>query len=224
MDRKLAILLAVCLGILCAFVYKFTTLSLDSQDNVAAQTTVVSCQQLIKEWPSDNYHLRLTDYQRGKHVASFDNDQDGNWDKVYVPLFPAHLTEVGNNYNAVIVYFDDVKNEQELNERLETGELDSQLWYTEQKLPSPIHSDLAQKYRLMDFAGCVVLQAGFEPPDSQTVKSVVLGSRIGMIACAIVAIWNLLAMVPSMRPHYDSVQEEEEEDLPLSNRAGLPEY
>ena len=76
----------------------------------------------------------------------------------------------------------------------------------------------------MDFAGCVVLQAGFEPPDSQTVKSVVLGSRIGMIACAIVAIWNLLAMVPSMRPHYDSVQEEEEEDLPLSNRAGLPEY
>jgi len=224
MHRKLAILTSFCLGILCAFVYKFGTLSLDGIDNVVEQTTVVSCQQLLSEWPSDNYHLRMTDYQRGQHVAFYDHDQDKNWELVYVPLFPAHLSEVGNNYRAVIVHFNDVKNEQELDERLASGELDSQLWYTQQTLPSAIHSDLAQKYRLMNISGCVVLQGGFQPPNGQIAKSAVLGSRIGMIACTIVAIWNLLALVPSMQQHYGSTRDEEEEDAPVSNRAGLPEY
>lgn len=228
MDRKFAILLSICLAVLCAFVYRFATQSLSELSSEGDQATIVSCEQLLKKWPSDNYHLRLTNYQRGKQVVAYDRDQDGNWEKVYVPLFPAHLTTVGNNYNSVIVYFDDVKNEVELDERLSAEALDTQLWYTQQTLPVATHSEMAQHYRLMDFSRCVVLQGGFQPPNKKIATYAVLGSYLGLIACGIVAVWNLVAMLipmltPKRRPNR-FFNDDEDDDAPITNRAGLPEY
>lgn len=222
MDRNFAILLGLGLGILCAFVNRFATASLDDLKNEEKQATAVSCQQLLKEWPRDNFHLLLTKYQRGAHVASYDRDQDGNWDLVYVPLFPADLTTLGNNYYSVIVHFDDVKNEAELDERLASEGLDCQLWYTQQELPSAIHSDLAHAYRLMDFSRCVVVQGGFHPPNAKVAEIAVLGSYLGMIVGGIVAVWNMVAMLlPKRRPHnfFD-----DDDDAPVTNRAGLPDF
>ena len=222
MDRKFAILLGLGLGILCAFVHWFATGSLDGLNNEGSQATTVSCQQLLKEWPRDNYHLLLTDYQRGARIAFVDRDQDDNWELVYVPLFPANLTEMNNNYYSVIVHFDDVKNQAELEERLAADGLDCQLWYTQQTLPPAIHSDLAHDYRLMDFSRCVVVQGGFRPPNKKIAEIAVVGSYLGMIACGIVMIWNLVAMLlPKHRPHnlFD-----EDDDAPVTNRAGLPDF
>lgn len=224
MDRKIAILLGLGLGILCAFVHKFATYSLEQQSHEGDQATVVSCQQLLEKWPRDNYHLLLTDFQRGTPLASYDYNQDGNWDLVYVALFPAHLTELGNNYRSVIIHFDDVKNEAELDERLSAERLDSQLWYTQQKLPPAAHSDLARQYVLMDFSRSVVLQGGFQPPNMKIAKFAVRGSYLGMIACGIVAVWNMIAMLlPKPRPH-NFFNDGDDDDLPVTNRAGLPEF
>ena len=221
MDRKFAILLSICLGVVCAFVNWFANQSLSDEKTIGDQPIVVSTQQLLEEWPRDNFHLLLTDYQRGIPLATYDHDQDGNWELVYVPLFPAHLKSLGNNFNSVIVYFDDVKNEKELDARLASGELDSQLWYTQQKLPEDIHSDLANAYRLMDFSHCVVLQGGFDPPNKDVAKYAVLGSYLVILACGVVAVWNLVAMLlPKRRPH-DFFNDEDEG--PITNRAGLPD-
>lgn len=222
MDRKFAILLSLGLGILCAFVHRFATGSLDESNSEVSQATTVSCRQLLKEWPRDNFHLRLADYQPGARIVHYDRDQDGSWDLAYLPLFPADLTTLGNNYYAVIVHFDDVKNEAELNERLAAKELDCQLWYTQQKLPPDIYSDLAREYRLMNFSRCVVVQGGFNPPNTKIAKGAVLGSYLGMIACGIVMVWNLVAiLLPKPRPHkfFD-----EDDDAPVTNRAGLPDF
>lgn len=222
MDRKFAILLSLGLGILCAFVHRFATGSLDESNSQVTQATTVSCRQLLKEWPRDNFHLRITDYQRGARTVPYDRDQDGNWDLAYIPLFPADLTILGNNYHSVIIYFDDVKNETELNERLAAKELDCQLWYTQQKLPADIYSDLASEYRLMDFSQCVVVQGGFRPPNLKVAKIAVLVSYLGMIACGIVMVWNLVAMlIPKRRPHNFF---SEDDDAPVTNRAGLPDF
>ena len=223
MDRKFAILLSLGLGILCAFVYRFAIGSRDSLNNEGNQATTISCQQLLEGWPRDNFHLLLTEYQRGARVASYDHDQDGNWELVYVPLFPARLTSLSNNYHSVIVYFDDVKNQAELNERLAAGKLDCQLWYTQQKLPPDIHSDLAHEYRLMDFSRCVVLQGGFEPPSMKIAEIASLGSYLGMIACGIVMVWNLVAMLlPKRRPR--NFFDDDDDAAPVTNRAGLPDF
>ena len=124
----------------------------------------------------------------------------------------------------MIVHFDDVKNEAELDERLATDGLDAQLWYTQQTLPPATHSEMAQHYRLMDFSRCVVLQGGFNPPSTKIATYAVLGSYLGLIASGIVAVWNLVAMlIPKPRSH-SFFDDEEENDAPISNRAGLPEY
>lgn len=224
MDRKFAILLSLGLAILCAFVYKFATYSLEQQNQKGDDATVVSCQKLLEEWPRDNYHLVLTDFQPGATVASYDYDQDDNWDLVYVALFPSDWTELGNNYRAVIVYFDDVKNKAELDERLSAESLDSQLWYTQQTLPSAVHSDLASQYVLMDFSRSVVLQGGFRPPNMKVAEYAVLGSYLGIIACGIVAAWNMIAMLlPKPRPH-NFFNDDDDDNLPVTNRAGLPDF
>jgi len=223
MDRKFAILLSLCLGVLCAFVHRFATYSLSELNNDDTQATSVSCEQLLLEWPDNNFHLRLTDYQRGKRFVAVDQDQDGSWEKVYIPLFPNHLTALGNNYRSVIVHFDDVKNETELVARLAADELDAQLWYTQQTLPAATHSEMSQHYRLMDFSKCVVLQGGFRPASKKIATFAVMGSYFGLIAAGIVAVWNLVAMLiptPAPRQFFD----DEDEDAPVTNRAGLPEY
>lgn len=222
MDRKFAILLSLCLGIVCAFVHWFGTKSFDELNSEGDQAISVSCEQLLEKWPRDNFHLLLTDYQRGKRFVSCDHDQDDNWELVYVPLFPSHLTTLGNNFSSVIVYFDDVKNEAELNARLAEGELDSQLWYTQQELPEAIHSDMAQEYRLMDFSRCVVLQGGFRPPNKAIATYAVLGSYLGMIACGIIVVWNFIAMLLPKRSPHDFFNDEDEG--PVTNRAGLPDF
>ena len=205
MNRKLAILLSVCLGVVCAFVYTVGKRSAAAAEDQVFDPTVISCKELLEAWPKDNYHLVLTDYQRGKRYASYDYDQDGNWDLVYVPLFPADLRELGNNFRSVIVYFDDVHNEQELTERLATGQIDTQLWYTQQKLRSDIHSDLAHQYRLMNFSKCVVLQGGFRPASPMIGKSALLVSTI----------------LPKSQ---DRNFMDDEDDAPITNRAGLPDF
>ncbi len=222
MDRKFAILLSLCLGIVCAFVHWFGTKSVQELNDEGDQAISVSCAQLLEKWPRDNFHLLLTDYQRGNYVVARDEDQDENWELVYVPLFPAHLKSLGNNFNSVIVYFDDVKNEDELDARLDAGDLDAQLWYTQQELPEQIYSDMAQKYRLMDFSRCVVLQGGFRPPNKDIAKYAVLASYLGMIACGIIVVWNVIALLlPKHRPN-DFFNDED--DGPISNRAGLPDF
>lgn len=221
MDRKFAILLSICLGVVCAFINWFGTKSLDGLDKEENQPTVVSCEQLLEKWPRDNFHLQLTDYQRGKRIVSQDYDQDDNWEMVYVPLFPSRLSSLGNNFSSVIIYFDDVKNETELNERLASEKLDAQLWYTQQKLPTAIYSDMAQEYRLMDFSQCVILQGGFRPPNKDIASFAVLGSYLGILASGIIIVWNGIAMlIPKRRP-YDFFNDDE--DAPITNRAGLPD-
>jgi hypothetical protein len=222
MARKFAIILRLCLGVVCAFIHRFGTSSLEELTGETDQKIVVSCDQLLNKWPRDNFHLLLTDFQRGKHFVSYDHDQDENWELVYVPLFPSHLKSLGNNFNSVIVYFDDVKNEDELNERLASGELDTQLWYTQQKLPDDIHSDLAQSYRLMDFSKCVVLQGGFRPPSKDIATYAVLGSYLGLLSCGVIVAWNLVAMFLPKRGPRDFFNDEE--DQPATNRAGLPDF
>ena len=222
MDRKFAILLSLCLGIVCAFIHRFGTQALDELNRDGHEALAISCEQLLEDWPKENFHLLLTDYQRGVKYSADDYDHDENWERVYVPLFPAHLQSVGNNFNSVIVYFNDVKNEDELNARLASGELDSQLWYTQQELPPEIHSDMAQKYRLMDFSHCVILQGGFRPPNKSIAKYAVLGSYLGMLVSGVIAIWNAVAMLlPTGKTR--GFFEDEDDNLPISNRAGLPD-
>lgn len=221
MSRKLAILLGACVAVVCAFVNFLARKSAEELTDVVSKPVVISCQQLLDQWPDDTYHIQLVEFQRGKEVVARDFDGDSSWDLVYVPLFPNALRKVGNNYSSVIVHFDDVPNDAALNKRLEQGQLESQLWFSEQELPTDIHSEMARKHVLMDFSKCVVLQGGFRPPSPILGKSLIFGSCIGLIAASIFMIWNLIAMMIPQRKPMDLHIEQPQR---TSNRAGLPDF
>jgi hypothetical protein len=53
-------------------------------------------------------------------------------------------------------------------------------------------------------------------------KSALLVSTIGMIASGIIAVWNLIAMI--LPKSQDRNFMDDEDDAPITNRAGLPDF
>ena len=160
MIRKFIILLCFFCAVLCAIV-GYLSMQVDEQsDKREGPATSFNCKDFLANEPDETARINLTDFKRGKHYSHADHDGDDLWDELYVPLFP-NKKKIKFGYKAVIVSFKGVQNKEQLDEVLGNRELDATYWPERQDLPARTYSELAQKYKNMDFANCVNLHHGF---------------------------------------------------------------
>ena len=225
MIRQAITLLSLCAAVLCAFVAYISYQSLQESKKSVAPVEPVSARKFLESPPVDQTQVTLTDFVLGKHLGYLDNDGDKKWDIVCIPLFPNTKNKIGSGYRAVMACFKDVPNQSELDEVLAKREINASFLPLRQDLDVAIHSQLAQKYKHMDFPHSPVLFSGFDtanPLLGETTMFVSAGA--GALALLVgffaVASGLLMGKRNSSATTFESSTSNSEQ--PMTNRAGLP--
>lgn len=223
MIRKFTILLSLCCVVLCTFVGYLSDQAIKSSEKRTAPPVDVACQELIDERPIETSSYLVKDFAPGKFWAEIEATDTGEWSEVCMPLFPRRRSGIKHSYRGVVVCFKGVKNESELVELLQQGELELNFWPTRQDLPSVHYSRLAQRYKSMDFENSVVLHWGFEKEGPLLGKSsLMLSYAVGAIALCVAVFTLLIGFLMKLKPKPSAFSfEEDDEDQPTTNRAGL---
>ncbi len=220
MSRFVIILLCLCIAVACVcggyFGYNQLTKSEDQPD----APTEITCQQLLDKIPANLDLVALTDFQPGKHFVAYDDDDDGQWEQVFIPLFPSQLTKLDQNYHAVIVRFDDVRNKDQLSEKVKSPSINAQYWSMSQQLDRRTYSRMARDYSSMNFRRNVILYSGSSPTRNFG-REIVIGSGIGLLVSMMVGGWQAFALMIAGIKHQIELESESEEEK-ITNLAGLP--
>ena len=191
MFRRLALMLLFCCMAGSASSVQGENLAEPSDSPPPAPSARLTCQQLIDGELPPTSQFSLTDFQPGKHFVPTDTDQDGKWDQVVVPLFPADQKRLGQNYRAALVYFGDVPDFDALMARLREPELTVQYRPHQQNLERSTYNQLAQHYRSMDFSKCVLAYSGF-PETSSLSSPWLIGGGMLLLGGLIIGAWQKL--------------------------------
>ena len=220
MIRKFIILICICFTACCAVVAHLSMQVEKETEQLVSDGQPYTCETLLADKPKVTTRIKLSEFASGKYKADFDFDSDGQWDDVCVPLFPSQRQKVTYGYQAVLVKFQGVTNQEQLDELLEKGELDTNYWPRRQDLDNATHSSLAQSYKNLDFSQSLVLHCGYDS------KNPVLGDaslELSKIAGGIslgIAFLTLLSFLFKKRGPRDLG--DIDLDAPVTNRAGLP--
>lgn len=149
----------------------------------------MSCQQLVDGDLPPASRFSLTGFQPGKHFVPTDADQDGHWEQVVVPLFPADKKRLGHNYRSVLIYFGDIPDFDTLMARLKQPRLTVQYRPHQQEVDRYTYNQLAQHYRSMDFRKCVVAYSGF-PETSVLASPWLVGGGMLLLGGLIIGAWQ----------------------------------
>lgn len=222
MNRLVIILLSVCAGVVCALLAYIGFLATHFV-SVAKDSPAIECSDLLESIPKDLKKFSLTNFKAGNQYVSFDDDNDGEWERVIVPLFPSHLERLENNYRAAIVSLAGVANEAQLFERIRQPKLAAEYWYWSQKLDNRTYNRLAENYLSLDFGKSVILYSGY-PPTSTYGKVFLWAGCIGALLSMCVICWNLVGLViAGVRRESNSDTGNIDTDIDVvSNRAQLP--
>jgi len=211
MIRKFVILICICIAA-CSAAVAYLSMQVDKE-----------AQALVGEGiphTKNTTGIQLTEFASGKLIADFDYDGDQQWDDVCVPLFPPKKSKVTWGYTSVLVHFKGVTNQEQLDALLAEGKLDTDYWPQRQELANATHSKLAQGYKNLDFSKSIVLHYGYEAENPLLGKtSLELSKMVGAVSLGI-AFLTLLTFLFKARPK--NLNELKEEDIPVTNRAGLP--
>ena len=187
----------------------------------------IACDAFLADVPGATSKILLTEFAPGRETAHWDNNSDGEWESLCVPVFPRKKLDISHGYNAVLVYFNDVPDRESLDEIIKSGELEANFWPLRQELDVATHSMLAQKYENLDFSNSPVLHYGFNTSNPLLGKTSLMASAaIGTLSIVV----GFLSMVIGffMRKPTRSISlgeeadEETDEEKPTTNRAGLP--
>lgn len=220
MARKFIILICICFTACCA-VIAYLSMQVEKEvQQLVNGGQEITCESLLEEQPKVTTRIKLTEFTSGKFKANFDFDGDGQWDDLCVPLFPAQKRKITYGYPAILLKIKGVTNQEQLDELMADGELETNYWPQRQELDEAIHSSLAQSYTNMDFANSFMLHCGYES------KNPVLGEtslKLSIIAGGISLVIALLTFLAGffIKPAPQNLSEIEI-DAPVSNRAGLP--
>ena len=82
MNRVISILLCICGAVVCAFLAYVGYQQDQADQQIAVEFPKHSCEELLQGIPNDLSKFTLTDFKPGKHFASFDDDNNGEWEQV----------------------------------------------------------------------------------------------------------------------------------------------
>lgn len=224
MSRSVAIFLALGLAIASAVAVCFGYVEKNkTSEQEAIPAIEVSCKDMLSGTQVESgSQLVLTDYQHGKHFVSYDNDGDGLWETVYVPLFPKSMKKLGPSYHAVIAHFVTIENEQQLKETLAGDGLTLRYEAESQELDPGTYSRMARKYPSMNFGENVMLTSK-SPMEIDMGQILVLGGGIGIvIALLLGGFCMFMAMLDFLKSRIAKDDEKFSSIDVKSNRAGLP--
>ena len=222
MLARLLIPLCLCCVVLCAFVGFLSKRAITETAQVSSVPVEFDCSSFIDSPPKKSSGVLLKDFVFVDLIATIDKDGDGKWDEVAIPLFSPDGFKSKAYYSAAIACFQDVPDLETLHQRLASNELQAYYWVNDQKLSLNLHSQLATKFKHMDFQQSPVVTVGYGNDNpllgeasleySYLVGAAAVGVLILTLAYLVVA--GLLNAVPRSprRPRRASAK----------NRAGLP--
>ena len=221
MVRVLPILLAVCTGVISALIGAVGLRALAEYEKLSVEPMEMTLEQFASDQPEDKFRFHLTDLQHGASVYPEPAVDDGQWEQVYVCLFPKNLKRLGKNYASVIVKFEGVKGSEDLAKLLDDGELDVFYWPQKQSMPDGVRNRMATKYRGMLFEHRLHCETGGQPPSPDFGNSCIYAGTAGVSLSFIGIVgFYLLRMLFSRRGRSKDWHEEETEQY--ANKAGLP--
>lgn len=220
MIRKFIILICICFTACCAVVAHLSMQVEKEAEQLVDDGQPFTCKALLAEKPKATARIKLSEFGSGKYKADFDYDDDGQWDDVCLALFPAKKQKITYGYQAVLVKCKGVANQEQLDELIATGQLDTTYWPRRQELDNATHSSLAQSYKNLDFSQSVVLHYGYASENPVLGDASLKLSKIAGAISLAIAFLTLLSFLFKKRGPKDL--SELELDLPVINRAGLP--
>lgn len=228
MNRLIIILLCLCSVVVCAFI-AYLGYQQQSEDEVLKDSPPpIACDELLHEVPHGLSGLTLTEFRPGKHFVTDDKNNDGEWERVLIPVFPIDTKSLKPNYRSIILSIADAKDKEELFDKVESPEIEAEYWFSAQKLDPSSYSRMAEKYTSMDFNHSVVLHCGY--PKSNNIGSFMLwGASAGALLSLLILGWQstglILAGIKNEAQRAAAADEEDDYDVvaETKNRAGLPE-
>ena len=164
MLRYLPLLAGVCLAVISGLVTIVGVCALADYEQVAADPLDMTYESFVNDRPDDVFRYRLTDIQHGATVYPEPILEDGQWEEVYVCLFPIETKKLSRDYSSIIVKFTGIKGSADLTERLKDDSLELYYWPEKQSLPKAVYDRMALNYRGMQFDRCLHCEAGAPTP------------------------------------------------------------
>ena len=222
MLRFLPIILGGCVAIVSALIAAIGILALADYERLSDEPFEISCKNMLTLIPNETFRFRLKDWNYGKSVYPVPVRDDGQWESVYVCLFPKQIKRLHRNYAAVVVRMDGVRGAEELKEIFASGKLDVYYKPTDQEFDPNLYSRMAQKYRSMSFTHCVQVHCGGPPPSDQFGRLCFYGGVGGLVVSigGVVLFYLCKLLISFLMRQKDPWLDEEPESV--TNRAGLP--
>jgi len=223
MKSSVSIIAGIVLAIASALAICLGYWMQNQETAIEADSTAMTCGQILENPPLESrVCLTLTDFQRGKHFVEYDYDGDGQWESVFIPLFPGNMKRLGDSYHGVIAELTNVKSETELVEVLRSGEIPLQYQGWNQELDKSTYYSMAQKYPSMNF-GKNILLATQETDEINMSAMLVFGGGIGVVlAILLFGIGAFIAMLNFLKRRIAKDDARFSSD-DTANRAGLPD-
>ena len=218
MFARLLIPLCLCCVVLCGFVGFLSKRAIEEGAQISSETLELTCGSFIDSPPVVSSGVLLSDFDYVDQIATIDNDGDGKWDEVAIPLFSPDGFESQAGYSGVIACFRDVPDLETLHQRLASNKLQANYRVEEQNLGLRLHSQLAMKFKHMDFEHSPIVTVGYGSDNpllgetslkySYTVGAAAIG--IALLSLVYLVVTGLIDRVPK-RPRRERTK----------NRAGL---
>ena len=219
MNRVFSILLCLCGAVVCAFIAFLGHKQDQNEKTVAVELPAHACEELLETIPKNLSRFTLTEFKPGKHFVHYDDNEDGKWEQVWVPMFPANTKKLEKNYRAVIVSFVDTPNKEALHAKLEGKGIDAEYWFTSQTLDDRSYNGLAEKYSSLDFARSILIYSGYPNTDVSFGTYLFWGGVGGALLSLMVFGWQSFSLVIA---GIQSESNQDDDDEVIINRAGLP--
>jgi hypothetical protein len=221
MIRRVLIPLSLCCAVLCAFIGYLSHRAIEESKQVASNVQEFGCRQLIDKKPRKSTGVVIQDFIYLDRYAALDFDGDDKWDEVAVPVFPNQKQASKAAYQSVIVWFKDVPNQEALQEALKTDKIRADYWVAKQNLDEHLKSQLAIKFKHMDFENSPVVLVGFAQANPLLGPATLKFSYVGGLgALGFGALAFLMSIVMSLLNRKPKIRSAPPK--PTANKAGLP--
>jgi hypothetical protein len=177
---------------------------------------LVTAKDLITDPPRENKGVQLTDFFYGKLPIGINlDDNKKDWEEVYIPLFPKGKQLKRFNSVCVIYRTDQLKTMEEAEEFFEQFVLEGYFDVYDQDLPAHAFSEMAQKYRSIDYSHCVLISN--EKPTTISEKKDYLLALLGFAFFLSIAGWQSFNLLGDMKNRI----EREKQTRQINDAAGL---
>lgn len=172
---------------------------------------------LIDNQPSEDKAVRLTDFFFGRLPIGINlDDNKKDWEEVYIPLFARSEQVQSHNSICVIFRTDEFKDLESAEEFFDKQELDGFYVQNAQELPDYAFSNLAQKYKSLDYRRCILITSKQPVEEKKATYQLAL---IGFAFFLSIAGWQSFALLGDMKTKI----EREKRAKQVSDAAGLSE-